>query len=446
MISSRQAALRIVRLLRAKGHEAFFAGGCVRDMLLGLKPKDYDVATSARPREVDRLFEHTVAVGKAFGVIRVRLDNHEIEVATFRSEGAYRDGRRPSSVQFTTAREDAERRDFTINSFFYDPIRRKTLDFVGGKADLQQRRLRAIGDPLRRFQEDRLRLLRCIRFAAQLDFQIESGTRKALAAKARWIRSVSAERVRDELTKLLTAPHAAKGLRLLYRSGLLRWLLPEIVAMRGVAQPRAYHPEGDVFVHTLKVLHALQSEIQNPKSKIQNPGRLAWAALLHDVGKPPTFQYRTRIRFPEHARVGAGMADRILRRLRFSTADREAITGMVANHMTFKDVKAMRLSTLKRLLARPTFEEELALHRADCRASHGNLTNARFLQRKRRALSAQEVRPPRLINGHDLISMGLKPGPIFGRLLREVEEAQLDGLVRTREEALDRVSKLKGAL
>ena len=437
MISTRTAASRIIRVLRAHGHEAFLAGGCVRDLLLKRVPQDYDVATSAPPHQVERLFDQTVAVGKAFGVIRVRMEGREIEVATFRTEGPYRDGRHPSSVRFATAREDAARRDFTINGLFYDPVRRRVLDFVGGRPDLRRRTLRAIGDPAKRFCEDHLRLLRCVRFAAQLGFRIEPQTWKTLVALAPKIRAVSAERVRDELTKLLIALHAAAGARLLSRSGLMRWLLPEIEGMRGVAQPRAFHPEGDVFIHTLRVL----GHLRHPSL------RLAWAALLHDVGKPPTFEKtrakgRIRIRFPRHTRVGTEVSERILRRLRFSNADREAITQIVANHMTFKDVKSMRPATLKRLFARPTFEEELALHRADCLASHGKLGNVAFLRRRRRELSEEEIRPARLITGKDLIVMGLKPGPLFGKILAAVEEAQLEGRLKTRQQALDFVKRM----
>lgn len=430
-------ALQVVKRLRNKGHEAYFAGGCVRDKLLGRKPQDYDVATSALPNEVEKLFRNTYAVGKAFGVILVRLKGYEIEVATFRAEGPYLDGRRPASVRFVTPSEDAQRRDFTVNGLFYDPLEHKIIDFVGGQFDLKKRLLRAIGDPEKRFQEDRLRLLRCVRFAAQLDFKIETQTWRAIKKLAPRIRSVSAERIRDELTKLLIAPHSKKGLRLLSRSGLMHWLLPEIERMHGVAQPRRFHPEGDVFVHTLQVVANLH----------QPDKRLAWAALLHDVGKPSTFEKssvkgRFRIRFPEHARVGAQMANKILTRLRFSTADREAITAMVDNHMTFKDVKQMRLSTLKRFLARFTFDEELKLHRADCLGCHGNLANVRFLTQKRLEFSHQQIRPPRLVNGHDLIALGLKPGPGFGQILAAIEEAQLEGQIKTRNEALDLAGKI----
>ncbi len=435
--SARTAAVTVIRTLHRFGHEAYFAGGCVRDQLIGRKPKDYDVATSARPDEVERYFRRTISVGKAFGVIRVREGECEVEVATFRNDGTYLDGRRPSSIQFTSACEDAQRRDFTINGLFEDPILRKIVDYVGGRIDLNQRIIRAIGNPEKRFQEDHLRLLRAVRFTSQLGFRIDPATWKAIKKMAPKIRSISSERVRDELTKLLTAPHAAQGLRFLQRSSLMKYLLPDIEAMRGVAQPRAFHPEGDVFIHTLKVI----SHLHAPSP------RLAWAALLHDVGKPITFEKskargRIRIRFPEHARVGAELADRILQQFRFSNSDREAIVQMVANHMTFKDVKAMRPATLKRLLARPTFDEELALHRADCLGCHGLLTNIHFLKRKQKEFSKEEIRPPRLISGKDLISLGLLPGPAFGNILAAVEEAQLEGDVKSRQQALDFVVKM----
>jgi putative nucleotidyltransferase with HDIG domain len=436
--STKKLGLQIIRRLTAQGFEAYFAGGCVRDMLLKRRPKDYDVATSAHPEQVEALFPHTVAVGKSFGVIRVREGSTEIEVATFRSEGKYLDGRRPSSVSFTSSEEDAQRRDFTVNGLFHDPLKRKVVDYVGGRADLRKRIIRCIGNPDERFEEDRLRILRAIRLATQLRFKIHPRTWKAILARAESIRSVSAERIRDELTKLLLAPERSHGLRLLQKSGLLKILLPEIEAMRGVGQPRRFHPEGDVFVHTLLVLDMLN---KNPSAQ------LAWAALLHDVGKPPTFEISTwkgirRIRFPEHARVGAEMAQKILSRLRFSNSDREAIVAMVANHMTFKDVQQMKTSTLKRLLARPTIEDEIELHIADCKGSHHDIGNAHFVRRKRREFSEEELQPKPLITGRDLIKLGLKPGPEFGKILKELYEAQLEGRVRTYEAAMAHIRQL----
>jgi poly(A) polymerase len=437
IMTLRDAAVEVVKKLRSQGFEAYFAGGCVRDHILKLQPKDYDVATSALPDQVENIFPKTVNVGKAFGVIRARLSNHEIEIATFRCEGKYLDGRRPSEVRFTSAKEDAQRRDFTINGLFYDPIKKTVLDYVHGQKDVRSGLIRCIGNPEHRFKEDHLRILRCVRFAAQLGFKIEPKTWRAVRKMTPKIRGVSAERIRDELNKLLTAPFALQGLKLLDRSGLLAKLLPEIVIMKGVNQPRQFHPEGDVFVHTLKVFSMLR----------QPSMQLAWAALLHDVGKPPTFEKsrvrgKLRIRFPEHARVGAEMTDVILNRLKFSSADKNAIVSMVENHMTFKDVKQMRLSTLKRLMARPTFAEELKLHRADCLGCHGNVTNVRFLQRKQKEFSKQQVSPPKLISGQDLIAMGLDPGPLFGRILKAIEEAQLEGTLHTKEEALKHVKEL----
>ncbi|NUN93405.1 MAG: CCA tRNA nucleotidyltransferase [Verrucomicrobiae bacterium] len=440
LASARRTAEQIAARLRAAGHEALLAGGCVRDALLRRRPKDYDVATSATPPEVERLFPRTVAVGKAFGVVRVREEGFEIEVATFRVDGPYLDGRRPSTVRFCGAEEDARRRDFTINGLFFDPARRRIVDYVGGRRDLARRLIRAIGDPRARFREDHLRMLRAVRFAAELGFRVESETWRALEAMAPRIRRVSAERLREEMTKLLLSPRPGFGLKLLAKSGLLRQVLPEVNAMRGVSQPRAFHPEGDVLTHTAAALDRLP---RRPSAA------LAWGTLLHDVGKPPTFEKSTRkgkrrIRFPEHARVGAEMAEGILRRLRFSNADREAVVALVANHMTFKDVPRMRLSTVKRLLARPSIEEELALHRADCLASHGSLANVGLLRRWQRRIAAAEIRPPRWVTGHDLLACGLAPGPRVGRILAEIEEAQLEGKLKTREEALRLARRLAG--
>jgi poly(A) polymerase len=433
MVSHRSIALEVVRTLRQNGYEAYFAGGCVRDMLLHKHPKDFDVATSAKPHEVEDCFEYTVAVGKAFGVVRVRLMGVEVEIATFRADEDYRDGRRPSSIRFTSSEEDARRRDFTINGLFYDPRSRKLIDFVRGEQDIRKKILRAIGQPDERFKEDRLRLLRCIRFVAQLGFRIEAKTWKAISKFSKeptLTRSISQERIREELTKLLVAPHRKRGLQLLDRSGLLKRFLPEVAAMKGVHQPYVYHPEGDVWVHTLKVI----DQLKNPSP------RLAWATLLHDVGKPPTFEKtsvkgKRRIRFPEHARVGAEMTEKILRRFKFSNDDRIAIVEMVGNHMTFKDAQQMRLATLKRLLARPTIEDELQLHRADCLGSRGDLSNYRFVLRKRLQLSHEEIKPRPMITGKDLIELGYAPGPMFGRILDELLEAQLEGKVKNREEA-----------
>lgn len=430
---SKQASLKVIRRLRQAGHEALWAGGCVRDRLLKRTPSDYDVATSARPAQIQKLFNRTVPVGKAFGVILVIEGGVPVETATFRGEGAYRDGRRPSKVYFTDAEEDARRRDFTINGLFYDPVRLKLIDYVGGRADLRSKTVRAIGDPVRRFEEDHLRLLRAVRVATVLNFRIEPRTWKALRKLAPKIKKISAERIREELTRILCSKHASRGLDLLRRSGLLKLLLPEVEAMAGVKHSPDFHPEGDVWVHTRLVM----SKLPHPRSPA-----LAWAALLHDVGKPRTAEKKKvkgswRWRFPGHAEVGERMSRKILARLKWPRADADAVCAMVANHMTFKDVRAMRLSTLKRLLARPTFAEELDLHRADCLGSHRMLKNFNFLKRKRREFGVEQVRPKPLVNGRDLLAMGLAEGPLIGELLRAVEERQLEGELKTREQALE---------
>lgn len=421
------AALALIRRLKAAGHEAFLVGGCVRDLLMGRPPTDFDIATSARPEESARLFRRTIPVGAQFGVLLVLKGSCRFEVATFRTDLKYLDSRHPESVRFSTPRQDALRRDFTVNGLFFDPLRGRVIDYVKGRADLRKKRIRAIGDPVRRFEEDRLRMLRAVRFAATLDFAIDPATFAAVRAGAGQIHRISPERIRDELVKLFTGPFPGRGLALLDESGLLKEILPEVVRMKGVAQPPEFHPEGDVYTHTLLVL-----------DRLKNPSPvLAWGALLHDVGKPPTFRIADRIRFDGHDRVGAAMARRICRRLKFSNADMEAIAALVANHMRFKDVRQMRLSTLKRFLAAPTFPEELKLHRADCLGSHGDLTNWRFLRRKLKELPPRELKPPRLIDGNDLLEMGYPEGPMIGAILKAVEERQLEGALTSRPQALE---------
>ena len=427
MDHKRQLAERIVRALHDAGHLAVFAGGCVRDMLRQVEPNDYDIATSAHPDQVEQLFPKTVGVGVQFGVVLVIAEREKFEVATFRVEGKYRDGRRPSTVKFADAQADAQRRDFTINGLFFDPLERRVLDFVGGREDLKKRIIRTIGAPEQRFKEDKLRLLRCVRFASTLGFAIEPATWAALASMADQIKVVSAERIREELTRILTGSNPHEGLRLLDASGLLTELLPEVTALKGVAQPAQFHPEGDVFTHTMLML----KEIEHPSPT------LAFAALLHDIGKPPTFQQaKDRIRFHEHDRVGTEMADKILRRLRFANHQRETILACISNHMRFKDVMRMRKATLKRLLARPTFDEELELHRLDCEASHRKLDNFDYLQKAMKEMTIEQVRPKPLVNGHDLLRMGFSEGPILGRVLKQIEELQLGEKITTRKEAL----------
>ena len=422
-------ATRLVERLRAAGHEAFFAGGCVRDMLLGKEAHDIDIATSAKPEEVQHLFPRTVAVGAAFGVIVVLEDDFEFQVATFRSDGAYKDGRHPESVSFTTAEGDAKRRDFTVNGLFYDPIEKKIIDHVGGESDLKAGILRSIGNPEERFSEDKLRLIRCVRFGASLGFQIEEETWKAVCRMAPQITVVSAERLRDELVKIFTHPSRVRGFDLLDASGLLEILLPEVTHMKGCEQPPDFHPEGDVFVHTRLMLSLLPPEVSVP---------LVFSVLLHDTGKPGTFRRDEtgRIRFNGHESVSAEITTTIFERLRFSNAETEATVVGVKNHMSFKDVKNMRVATLKRFLARPTIEDEMELHRVDCLGSHGLLDNHDFLRDKQVEFSNAPLIPPPLITGRDLISSGYKPGPRFKKILDAVEAMQLEGAVTTPEEAL----------
>jgi poly(A) polymerase len=425
----KETAINIVKHLREAGHVAYFNGGCVRDMVRGVEPQDIDIATSATPEQVQALFAKTVPVGAAFGVVLILEGEHQFEVATFRSDEAYVDGRRPSAVHFGSPEEDARRRDFTINGLFYDPIADQIIDFVGGRADIGRKLVRTIGDPRARFTEDKLRLLRCVRFAANLGYEIETTTFDAVKEMATEISMVSAERIRDELVKLLTRPNAGRGLELLDASGLLQEILPEIAAMKGVEQPAEFHPEGDVFKHTKLMLDTLPA---NPSLV------LAFAVLLHDVGKPPTFvRAPDRIRFNEHDRIGAEMTETILRRLRFSNDEIEKIVLCVREHMKFQFVKEMRPAKLKRLMARETFPDELELHRIDCASSHRNLENYEFLKAKAAEMPPEVLKPQPLLTGHDLLVLGLKPGPLVGQILREVEELQLEERLKTREEALE---------
>jgi poly(A) polymerase len=427
-------AREVAARLREQGHIAYFAGGCVRDMVRGLIPKDYDIATDARPEAVQTIFPRTFAVGAHFGVVIVLENGFQFEVATFRSDDAYIDGRHPSAVHFSSPEEDAQRRDFTINGMFYDPVAEKVIDFVGGCADIDAKLVRAIGDPAQRFAEDRLRMLRAVRFAALLDYQIDRKTWDALVANASSINQISAERIRDELVRIFVSPNRVRGWDLLDSSGLMRAILPEIEAMKGVLQPEQFHPEGDVFVHTRLMLQFLPEEVSIP---------LVFAVLFHDVAKPVTATVDTtgRIRFNEHDRIGAQMTEAIMRRLRFSGAEIEATVEMVKQHMVFKDAPNMRVAKLKRFMARPTFGDELELHRVDCESSHRMLDNYEFLLRKREEFANEPIIPPPLVRGDDLIALGLKPGPKFGEILEAVETRQLEGTLRTREEALEWVKR-----
>jgi len=429
-----QTAREVAARLRERGHIAYFAGGCVRDIIRGETPKDFDIVTDARPEAVQKIFPRTYAVGAHFGVIIVLENGFQFEVATFRSDDAYIDGRHPSAVRFSSPEEDAKRRDFTINGMFYDPVAEEVIDFVGGRSDVAAKLVRAIGDPAQRFAEDRLRMLRAVRFATALDYKIDSQTWDALLASAPSINQISAERIRDELVRIFLSPNRVRGWDLLDSSGLMRAILPELEAMKGVLQPEQFHPEGDVFQHTRLLLQFLQETVSVP---------LVFAVLLHDVAKPvtATVDKTGRIRFNEHDRIGAAMTEAIMRRLRFSGAEIEATVEMVRQHMVFKDVPKMRVAKLKRFMARPTFDDELELHRVDCESSHRMLDNYEFLLRKREEFANEPIIPPPLLRGDDLIALGLKPGPKFGEILEAVETRQLEGTLRTREEALEWVKR-----
>jgi poly(A) polymerase len=470
-----EAALGVVGKLRSAGYEAYLAGGCVRDLLLGREPNDFDVATSATPDLVLGLFERTFAVGAHFGVVLVADGDGEgyvtTEVATFRSDGAYSDGRHPDAVRYTTsAEEDVRRRDFTINGLLLDPegltaaglevahpvevqeagpstslrsaqddrsifnpekLRDAVIDFVGGLADLEAGIVRAIGNAEERFEEDHLRMLRGVRFAARFGFEIEAGTKAAMQRLAGRISAVSRERVRDELTKMLTEGHARRAFELLAETGLLKEVLPEVAGMKGVEQPAQYHPEGDVWVHTLGLLDQLAEGC---------PATLAWGALLHDVGKPATFRRGPdRIRFDGHVAVGVAIATEILRRFRFSNEETRQTLALVENHMRFADAERMKVSTLKRFLRLERFEEHLALHRMDCLAGSGNLDHWEFVRERWHTMPQEAVRPKPLITGRELIAAGYVPGAAFKQILRAVEDAQLEGAIGTTDEALSLV-------
>jgi len=426
----RSDAEEIVRRLRDHGHEAVFAGGCVRDLLRGVEPQDYDIATNAIPAQVQAIFPRSQAVGAHFGVVIVRAGGHHFEVATFREDGDYLDGRRPETVRFTTAEHDAQRRDFTINGLFFDPLSGRVLDYVGGQSDLSARILRAIGDPSARFQEDHLRLMRAVRFATVLDFQIEPATWAAVVADAPRLSLIAVKRVRDEFMKTLLPARRLRGFDLLCDGGLMARIIPEVMDLQGCEQPPEFHPEGDVFVHTRLMLSLLPAEVSAP---------LLLSVLLHDIAKPATRTWdegARRIRFNGHDKLGAEMAGEILRRLRFSNEVIGAVTAMVANHMAFMNVQQLRPAKLRRFMARETFADELQLHRVDCLGSNGLLDNLEFLQAKREEFANEPLIPPRLVDGHDLIQRGVPKGPALGQLLEEIQTRQLEGTLRTKEEAL----------
>jgi tRNA nucleotidyltransferase/poly(A) polymerase len=427
---SEAAARSIVEKLRTQGFEALYAGGCVRDSLLGLEPHDYDVATNARPEQVESLFPRTVPVGAQFGVILVLEQGAEIQVATFRGDGAYLDGRHPESVVYTDAEGDARRRDFTINGLFRDPLKDEILDFVGGRDDLKAGLLRAIGNPSERFAEDKLRMLRAVRFATTLGFTIEPVTWEAVKRHAPEIHAVSAERIRDEFCKILLSPNRLRGFDLLDECGLLREILPEMEPLKGCDQPPDFHPEGDVFVHTRLMLSLLKPDSSLP---------LVLSVLFHDLGKPATrvLDETGRIRFNGHEGVSTEMSLSILQRLRFPNEVIDAVLPAVRLHMSFKDVPNMRVATLKRMMARSTFDDELELHRVDCLASHGMLDNHATLIAKREEFSHEPLIPVPLITGNDLITMGWKPGPRFAEILQAAQTRQLEGTLSSRDQAIE---------
>ena len=436
---SRTIALAIAARLQEAGHQALFAGGCVRDRLLGKEPKDHDIATSALPEQVLKLFPGGNQVGAHFGVILIRQDGVTVEVATFRTDGSYGDGRRPDHVIFSTPEEDARRRDFTINGLFEVPETGGIIDHVGGLADLRAGILRAIGDPQERFREDSLRLLRAVRFHCALGFPLEPASAAALADCAPLLARIAPERIRDEFSRILTGPRRGRGLDLLMESGLMRHIIPEALPLVGCEQPPEWHPEGDVYTHTRIMLDMLEPEA---------PLDLCLAVLLHDIGKPPTFQIEEntgRIRFSGHDAVGAGMAETILRRLRYPNDTIHAVTSMVARHMQFMNVRQMRVATLKRFLSTPEFEMEMELHRVDCGSSNGLTDNYEYVREKQREFAAEPLIPPPLVTGRDLIRLGLTPGPRFGVLLETLQNEQLENRLSDRPAALARLEELLAA-
>lgn len=427
MDAKRQAATEILLELRSAGFQAYFVGGCVRDLVMGRLPEDYDITTDARPDQVLEIFPESLMVGAQFGVVIASSPEGPVEVATFRSDGAYADGRHPSEVRYAkTAEEDVRRRDFTVNGMLFDPVDEKVMDYVGGQEDIRARRIRTIGDPFERFTEDHLRMLRAVRFAARFGFSLDRAALAAIHELRSLIRNVSHERVRDEILKILTEDAPRRGFELLDETGLLQIILPEVKSMQGVQQPPQFHPEGDVWTHTLMMLDGLKEPTTT----------LALGVLLHDVGKPPTFSVRERIRFDHHVEIGAKMAEEICNRLRLSSAETRQVVALVENHLRFKDLPQMRSSTQMRFLRMEGFEEHLELHRLDCLASHGNLSNYDLAKKILAETPAEKIKPRPLIGGDDLIAHGYAPGPRFKEMLRAVEDAQLEGVIHTREDAL----------
>ncbi len=428
----KQRAADIIQRLRENGYEAYFAGGCVRDHLRGVEPKDFDIATSARPDDILRLYPNSNTVGAHFGVILVHHEKWDFEIATFRADSDASDGRRPDHVTFTDAKEDAKRRDFTINGMFFDPVEEKIIDYVDGQADLEKGIIRAIGDPEQRFGEDYLRLMRAIRFSTVLDFDIEADTWSAIQQHASQITQISPERIRDELDRIWLSPRRVRGFDLLVESGLMQAIFPEIIKLQGCEQPPQFHPEGDVFTHTRLMLSLLPDHIDSLP--------LVLSVLFHDIAKPATQTFDekdNRIRFNGHDSIGAEMTTAILRRLRYKNAIVDDTTIAVKHHMSFINVQMMRTAKLKRMMARPTFDNEMELHRVDCLGSNGMLDNYEFLHQKEQEFAAEPLIPPPLINGKDLIALGWKPSPAMGKVLLQVQDQQLETTLTTREEALN---------
>jgi poly(A) polymerase len=427
MDPKREAATEVVRRLRSHGFQAYFVGGCVRDLVMKREPADYDVTTDATPEQVVKIFPEGLAVGAQFGVVVVPREAGNVEVATFRRDGRYSDSRHPDQVLYaTTAAEDVRRRDFTVNGLLYDPLTGEVVDYVGGQADIRARLIRTIGPPLERLGEDHLRMLRAVRFAARLHFTLDPALANAIRELAPEIRHTSAERVRDEIIKMLTEGSARRAFELLDETGLLEQVLPEVKALQGVAQPPEFHPEGDVWTHTLMMLEGLRSPTPT----------LALGVLLHDIGKPPTFTVRERIRFDNHAEVGAKMAEEICGRLRLSSRETERVVELVRHHLRFKDFPHMRRSTQLRFIRMEGFTEHLELHRLDCLASHGDLSNYELARRLLEQTPPEQVKPAPLVRGDDLIRLGYQPGPVFKTILSAIEDAQLEGAIHNREEAL----------
>ena len=427
----REGALHISRVLKAEGYPVYFAGGVVRDLLRNRSVTDIDIATGAPPQVVERLFPRTIGVGRAYGVMVAVVGRINYEIATFRSESGYTDGRHPEEVRFTDVRQDALRRDLTVNALFLDPFTGEVIDFVEGRKDLDRELIRTVGDPRRRFAEDKLRVLRAIRLACQLGFRIDGPTYEGVTHYAHKLSQISRERIRDEILKILVGPAPDRGLTLLSDSGVLEEVLPEVFAMHGVMQPPAFHPEGDVFQHT-RLMFSMARKLSPT---------LALGVLLHDVGKPGTLAFRDRIRFHGHAELGARMARRICRRLKLSKAQIRQVAGLVQYHLRFMHARQMRKSKLRRFLRTDGFDEHLELHRLDCLASNGDLSNYHFCREKLRQFDQEALRPPRLLNGRDLIALGLEPGPVFSKIIRQTEDRQLEGVLTDREEALAWVRK-----